>query len=75
MLCLMKTGDKVTVNMGRRGGIQSGTVVKVNADGSFVWKNACNFSRTAKASQATNAAPRDGVLDPYIQAWIDEPGE
>ena len=71
----MKTGDAVTVNMGRRQGVQSGTVVKVNADGSFVWKNVCNYSRTSKASQVTSEAPRAGVLDPYMQAWIDEPGE
>lgn len=61
--------------MGRRGGVQAGTVVRVNADGSFVWANACNYQRTAKASQVTTEAPRAGKLDPYVQAWIDEPGE
>lgn len=68
----MTNGETVTVNLGKRGGVQSGTVVRVNADGSFVWKNACNYTRTSKPSQLTAEAPREGKLDPYVQAWVDE---
>lgn len=71
----MKIGDKVNVNLGRRGGIQSGTVTKVLPDGRFQWKNVCNYQRTAKAQDVTTDAPREGKLDPYIKAWMDDKDE
>lgn len=68
----MKTGDAVKVNMGRRGGIQSGTVVSVNTDGSFVWANGANYKRTAKPSQITTESTKAGQPDAYIAAWFSE---
>jgi translation initiation factor IF-1 len=68
----MKPGDKVTVNLGRRGGVQKGTVVRVFDDGHFEWKNANNYVRLARASDLTEAPERAGVLDPYVKAWVAE---
>lgn len=68
-------GQKVRVNMGRRGGIQEGTITAIHANGRFTWKNRCNLERRASVSQITTEPERAGVLDPYVQAWVDDPGE
>lgn len=68
-------GQIVTVDMGRRGGVQRGTVVALLPGDRFRWKNACNFERVARLSQLTERAPCEGRLDPYVQAWADDPGE
>jgi hypothetical protein len=65
-------GDAVTVNLGRRGGVQEGVVTALLPDGRFRWKNVCNYERTSKPSAVTTEAPRSGKLDPYVQAWVDE---
>jgi hypothetical protein len=68
----MKTGDAVRIDLGRRGGVQEGTVVRILADGRIVWKNRCNYERTSRPEQVTTASERAGVLDPYVAAWVAE---
>ena len=70
----MKTGDVVRVRIGRSGIVQDGTVVSVTED-RFVWKNRCNFARTAKMSDVTSAPLNDKHSNAYMQAWIEEGDE
>jgi hypothetical protein len=71
----MKTGDKVNVKMAR-GGIQSGTVVKVNADGSFVWINSANYKRTARPGHVTASTPRPPEdASGYFADWENDEGD
>lgn len=68
----LSIGDKVRVNLGRRGGVQEGTVTALLPEGRFRWKNRANFERTAKLSQLTTAREHAGMLDPYVAAWAAE---
>lgn len=68
-------GQRVRVDLGQRGGVQAGTVTRLLPDGRFEWKNRCNYIRTAHPKQLTGARERAGKLDPYVQAWVDEPGD
>lgn len=69
-----KVGQRVTVNMGRRGGVQSGTVTRLLPDARFEWTNAHNFRRVSKLSQITHAPERAGQADPYVDEWLNEEG-
>lgn len=66
----IKVGQSIRVNMGRRGGIQAGTVTKILPDGRIQWVNACNFSRTANPSQITTKPIREPEYSEYIKAWM-----
>lgn len=68
----LKAGQRVTVDMGRRRGIQRGFVTAIHPDGSFSWDNDHGIIRRATPDQITTAAPHAGKLDPYVQAWVDE---
>ena len=58
--------------MGRRGGVQEGTIVRLLPDGRFIWKNCNNYERTARPEQITEKSERAGKLDPYVEAWMRE---
>jgi len=68
----MNVGDAVTVNLGRRGGVQCGIVTAVLSDGRFRWKNDCNYERTSSRRDLSTEAPGAGKLDPYVAAWVAE---
>lgn len=70
-----QVGQKVTVNLGRRGGVQSGTVTRVFSDGRFEWKNRNNYERISKPSELTREPERAGQPDDYVAAWLAEEDE
>jgi hypothetical protein len=68
----LKVGDSVRVRLPRKGGVQDGTVTAVLPDGSFKWKNRCNYERKSDPSRITSEPERGATLSPYMQTWVDE---
>ncbi len=68
----LKVGDAVRVDLGRRAGIQDGTVTALLPGGRFTWKNRNNYERTSRVQQITSKPLKAGKLDPYMRAWSDE---
>jgi hypothetical protein len=72
---VIAVGQRVRIDMKRRGGIQEGIIVRLLPDGRFVWKNRSNYERTARPEQITTKPERAGKLDPYMEAWAREEDE
>jgi hypothetical protein len=68
----VRVGDRVRVRLPRKGGAEEGIVTEVMPDGSFRWKNRCNYERKAKPDAVTREPEREAVLSSYMQEWVSE---